>query len=153
MIRRPPRSTLFPYTTLFRSEARWRTTQRTGEFLARQLEDLKVKLEKSEERLQAYAAARGLMFTSEKENVAEERLRQLQQELSKAQAERVARQSRWEMAAHSPPEALPDVLDDVALREYQSKLTDLRREVAELTSAWTAEHPKVKRVEAQIGAL
>src|SRR2546422_5452766 len=27
MIRRPPRSTLFPYTTLFRS--RWRVTQRT----------------------------------------------------------------------------------------------------------------------------
>src|SRR3712207_8943524 len=24
MIRRPPRSTLFPYTTLFRSRARWR---------------------------------------------------------------------------------------------------------------------------------
>src|SRR2546427_11957196 len=24
MIRRPPRSTLFPYTTLFRSHARWR---------------------------------------------------------------------------------------------------------------------------------
>src|SRR5690242_20834096 len=25
MIRRPPRSTLFPYTTLFRSQRRWRT--------------------------------------------------------------------------------------------------------------------------------
>src|SRR5256885_9277802 len=25
MIRRPPRSTLFPYTTLFRSSIRWRT--------------------------------------------------------------------------------------------------------------------------------
>src|SRR5215216_6910517 len=28
MIRRPPRSTLFPYTTLFRSTARWRSTSR-----------------------------------------------------------------------------------------------------------------------------
>src|SRR5256885_9868396 len=27
MIRRPPRSTLFPYTTLFRSPAYWRTTK------------------------------------------------------------------------------------------------------------------------------
>src|ERR1035438_950603 len=26
MIRRPPRSTLFPYTTLFRSKVRWRST-------------------------------------------------------------------------------------------------------------------------------
>src|SRR5260221_3766782 len=30
MIRRPPRSTLFPYTTLFRSGKRFRAGQRTG---------------------------------------------------------------------------------------------------------------------------
>src|SRR5256885_11035994 len=29
MIRRPPRSTLFPYTTLFRSVLRWRGIQRS----------------------------------------------------------------------------------------------------------------------------
>src|SRR6266542_5819102 len=29
MIRRPPRSTLFPYTTLFRSAARWARRQRS----------------------------------------------------------------------------------------------------------------------------
>src|SRR3712207_7002142 len=33
MIRRPPRSTLFPYTTLFRSaELVWREARRNGEF-------------------------------------------------------------------------------------------------------------------------
>src|SRR6266436_9028405 len=38
MIRRPPRSTLFPYTTLFRSRApldRWRTNGRPGEHNSR----------------------------------------------------------------------------------------------------------------------
>src|SRR2546425_8305661 len=30
MIRRPPRSTLFPYTTLFRSGASWRRSARHG---------------------------------------------------------------------------------------------------------------------------
>src|SRR6266704_5407731 len=30
MIRRPPRSTLFPYTTLFRSSASWWTSWRAG---------------------------------------------------------------------------------------------------------------------------
>src|SRR3712207_8609269 len=32
MIRRPPRSTLFPYTTLFRSSGRWYYLQRSGGF-------------------------------------------------------------------------------------------------------------------------
>src|SRR2546422_1979112 len=34
MIRRPPRSTLFPYTTLFRSLVRGRGADQTGEYLA-----------------------------------------------------------------------------------------------------------------------
>src|SRR2546422_4877273 len=33
MIRRPPRSTLFPYTTLFRSEIRSDKTEASGEFV------------------------------------------------------------------------------------------------------------------------
>src|SRR5260221_10797412 len=35
MIRRPPRSTLFPYTTLFRSEATTRSSGRHGSSMAR----------------------------------------------------------------------------------------------------------------------
>src|SRR5256885_7991209 len=33
MIRRPPRSTLFPYTTLFRSQARMNSTRLSGKVL------------------------------------------------------------------------------------------------------------------------
>src|SRR5204863_8622972 len=70
-------------------ETRWKTTEHTGEWLTRQLQDLKIKLEKSEDQLQVYARATGLMFTGEKSSVAEERLRQVQQTLTTAQAERV----------------------------------------------------------------
>src|SRR3712207_8876409 len=37
MIRRPPRSTLFPYTTLFRSRAEWRTARLVGAAPGREL--------------------------------------------------------------------------------------------------------------------
>ena len=79
-------------------EARWKMTERTGVWLTRQLDDMRVKLERSEDALQRYAQQSGLMFTSEKNSVAEEKLRQLQAELSKAQSDRVARQSRYELA-------------------------------------------------------
>src|SRR2546430_9080848 len=41
MIRRPPRSTLFPYTTLFRSLRRvhWPSTGKRGQLMIRELED------------------------------------------------------------------------------------------------------------------
>ena len=124
------------------------------------MEDVRIKLEKSEDELQSYAHASGLLFTSEKVgsqliegNVAEEKLRQLQEELSKAHGDRVAKQSVYELVSSAPPESLPEVLDDKTLEDYQVKLTDLRRQLAELSSALTPAHPSVKKVQAQVATL
>ena len=131
-------------------EARWKSAQRSGEWLTRQLGELRVKLEKSEERLQSYARFSGLLFTSEKNSVAEEKLRQLQAELSKAQADRILTQSSFELARGTEPDALPDILDNGPLRGYQVRLTDLRRELAQLNSIFTPAHYKFRGVRAQI---
>jgi polysaccharide biosynthesis transport protein len=134
-------------------ESHWKATQQTGEWLTRQMEDVRIKLEKSEDELQSYAQASGLLFTSEKDNVAEDKLRELQDELSKAQADRVASQSKYELASTASPESLPEVLDDATLTEYQSKLTDLRRQLAELSTSLTAANPAVKKIQAQVTTL
>lgn len=134
-------------------ESHWKTTQQTGEWLTHQMEDVRIKLEKSEDELQSYANASGLLFTSEKDNVAEEKLRQLQEELSKAQANRVTSQSEYELVSKTSPESLPEVLDDATLKDYQIKLTDLRRQLAEIMSSLTPAHPAVKKVQAQVTTL
>ena len=134
-------------------EARWQQTQKTGEWLARQLDEMKVKLEKSEEMLQAYARRSGLLFTQEKASVSEEKLKQLQSGLSAATAERISKQSRWEMAETASPETLPDVLNDSTLREYSTKLTELRRQLAELKATYTASYPKVQKLEPQLATI
>jgi len=134
--------------------SRLQTNQRTGEWLELQLQELKVNLEKSEEKLQDYGRATGLMFTSEKDSsVAEERLHQLQADLSEAQADRVAKQSKYEVAKSAPVESLPQVLDDGTLRDLQSKLTELRSQLAELKVSLTPAHYRVQRLDAQIGEL
>jgi capsular exopolysaccharide synthesis family protein len=134
-------------------EARWMMTERTGEWLSNQLGDMRIKLEYSEAKLQEYARRSGLLYTSEDSNIAAERLQQLQQALSAAQADRVAKQSRYELATTSPSQTLPDVLDDSSLRAYQTSLTDLHRQAAELRTTYKSEHSKLRRVEAQIEAL
>lgn len=131
----------------------WKSAQHTGELLGKQLGELKSNLEKSEGELQKYAVASDLMFTDEKDNVAEEKLRQLQEELSKSQGERVARQSRFETATARPTETLPEVLDDPAIQSYQLRLAELRRQLAELNTALTPAHYKIQRIQAQISEV
>ncbi|MGJ5813091.1 polysaccharide biosynthesis tyrosine autokinase [Paludibaculum fermentans] len=131
-------------------DARWKMSQRTGEFLSKQIDEMRVKLERSEDALQEYARRNGLLFTDEKTNVTTDKLKQVQEALTKAQTDRVQKQSRWEMATTAPSDTLPDVLDDKTLQDYETKLTDLRRQKAEFEETFTADNPKVKRVEAQV---
>src|SRR5260370_8036515 len=106
-------------------EARWKTTGQTSQWLTRQIEEMRLKLQRSEDALQAYARQSGLMFTTEQVSVSEAELARLQQNLSAAKTERIARQSRYEMALASPADALPDVLNEASLRDDQAKLTHL----------------------------
>jgi succinoglycan biosynthesis transport protein ExoP len=133
-------------------EARWETGQLTTEWLTKNLKTIRTRLEKSEEQLFASAQKAGLMLT-DKENLAEEKLKRLQTELLSAQADRLLKQSRFELTTSGPLDALPQTIDDPSLRAYQSKLTDLRRELADLSSALTPAHPKVLRMKPQISEV
>jgi succinoglycan biosynthesis transport protein ExoP len=135
-------------------ENRWKSIQNTSQWLTRQLQDVKVNLERSDDALQAYARASGLTFLSGAENTtSEERLKQLQQELARAEADRVQAQSRYEQAAKAPADSLPEVVDNPTLREYQVQLTTLRRQLADLSSSFTSNYPKVVSLRSQIATL
>src|SRR5579863_918632 len=143
-------------------EGRLTTNERTGTWLSQQINDLKIQLEKSEDQMQSYASGVGLQLAGsrgegkdggDRENVADAKLRQLQTEMLTIQADRVTAQSKYELISSAPPESLPQVLDDAGLREYQSKLADLRRQLAELTASLTPANPKVQKVQAQISEL
>ena len=134
-------------------EVRWRSTQRTGEWLTRQLAAMKIKLEQSEAQLQAMAKASGLMPDSGKGSIEDAKLRQLEDELSKAQAARLDRQSKLKLASQSSAESLPEILDDPTIRDYTLKLTDLRRQFAELNSNLTPAHYRVKEIQDAILAM
>jgi len=121
--------------------------------LGSELEGLRNKLQISEQRLRDYAKQTGLLITDEKENLAEQKLRQVQEELSRAQAARVSKQALYEMTAGATPDALPQVLNDSTMREYQSKISELQRQYADQNVSLTAEHPSVQRLQAQLAEL
>lgn len=135
-------------------ESRWQMAQNTEHWLNQHLNELRTKLEQSEAALQDYSRANGLLFVSDdKESVARDRLRQLQEELSKAQSDRIERQSQMEMAASVPPDSVPQVLDDASLKDYQIRIADLERQLAEDRQIYTATNPKVLIIQSQITAL
>ncbi len=131
-------------------ESRIGATKQTGAWLDQQLGEARGKLEQSEAALQAYARKSNLVFTHEDGSVAEDRLRDLQAEYSKAEAERLARQAAYEAAQQGEADALTAALKDTALQEYRAKLTDLNRQMADLSTVYQPTNQKVKRLASQI---
>jgi polysaccharide biosynthesis transport protein len=137
-------------------EVRWDATQRASEWLSQQLVDLKGKLEKSEDKLQAYARENDLLFLeSDKgstENIVNERLRQLQDELTKAQAARYQKESLARLVQAGDAE-LPGTEENKLLQEVSYRLVELKREYAQLTTSFNADYPKVQQIQNQINEV
>jgi capsular exopolysaccharide synthesis family protein len=133
--------------------SRIQSSQKTSEWLAAQIEETKTKLHETEERLSDFIRSSGNLFVSPDATLDDAKLIQLRGELSRIQAERIAKQTRYELTTKNPPERLPQVLDDGGLRSYQQKINDLNREKAALETTFTSQHPKVKVLDAQITTL
>jgi capsular exopolysaccharide synthesis family protein len=135
-------------------EARMSVSQKTGEWLRREIDDARARLQTSEDALQSYARESGLIFTdAEETNVQTEKLQQVQQSLSNATADRIAKQARFELSKNSPPDALPDILGDEGLQEANSKLIDLRRQVASLSAVFNPGYTKLQEAQADLAAM
>jgi polysaccharide biosynthesis transport protein len=137
----------------YNMEAIWQSSQKTSDWLTRQLQDLRAKLEQSENQLQAYQKEAGIINVGTDQTIDDEGLKNIQKELAAAQADRISKQSNYEIAATTQADALPQVLDNGRLSDYQKQLADLRRKYAELSTVYTPQWPEAQKVQAQITDL
>ncbi len=138
-------------------EVRWEATQKASEWLSQQLLDLKAKLEKSEDNLQKYARENSLLFLEtdkgNAENMVNERLRQLQEELTKAQAARYEKESLYRLVQAGDYGSLPGVFENKLMQDLTVRLTELKREYAQLATTFNPDYPKVRQIQNQINEI
>jgi succinoglycan biosynthesis transport protein ExoP len=136
-----------------RSQSRMQSSQKTSEWLAAQVEETKSRLADTEQRLQEFVRASGNVFAGQENTLDDTKLNQLKMELAKSQADRIAKQSRYELAKKSPPESIGEVLDDEALQGYQTQIATLHQQRAALLTTLTPANDKVRKIDAQLTVL
>jgi succinoglycan biosynthesis transport protein ExoP len=98
------------------SHSRIQTAAKTSEWLAAQIEETKSRVQDAEEKLRDFVQASGNVFAGQDATLDDTKLAQIKGELAKIQSERIARQTRFELTEHNPPESLAEVLDNPTLR-------------------------------------
>ena len=132
-------------------------TRKLTKMLAEQVQEAKQDLEKSEAKMTKYARRNGLLYLETDkgttENVVNQRLRQLQSQLTQAQADRYQKQSLYSLVQKGDYSALPNVLQDKLLQDLTVQTTNLKSQYAQLSSTFTDSYPQVKQVKKQLAAV
>jgi capsular exopolysaccharide synthesis family protein len=135
-------------------EAHWQASQQASAWLSKQLDGMKIKLENSEDKLQQYAQANGLLFLAnsggQDENIVNQRLRQLQDELTKAQANLYQKESLYRLVKAGDYAALPGVFDNGMMQQLTVQLAGLEQQQAQLAPNFKPSYPKMREIESQI---
>lgn len=131
-------------------DSRRAAAQQIQDWLSPQLQEMRNKISRSEADLEGYTHSVGLQFTTGQESIEEGRLRLIQDELSKAQADRISKEAEYQTMTAGTSQMSEQT---PALQDYTSKLTDLRRQLADLESILQPQSYKVVRLRAQISQL
>lgn len=124
--------------------------QRTGQWLAAQVEETKSKLKEAEDKLQEYVRTSGNLFAGQEVTLADSTLRQFQSDMASAKSARIALESKYNSLFQASPEKAGQLLEDPSVRLMQSKLDALRQERTVLTMRFTPNHYKVQQLDTQI---
>ena len=127
--------------------------QKGRAFIEKQLGVTKAALEHSEEDLQAFARANQILTVDAKQNIEYRKLQDLNEGLTKAQHERMVKESLYNQVRNSDAATLSQITNNEVIARLTSELATHQAERARLVATFTPEYPDVRRLDAQIGAL
>jgi exopolysaccharide transport family protein len=150
-------------------KTRFESTMQASDWLSKQLVDLQMKVETSQEKLVNYQKEHEILGIDEKQNIITSKLDELNKELTAAESERMEKQSVYELVQSSDADAAAAAAisastnsstgssSSTLLEKLREQQADLKIQVAQLSTQFGPSYPKVaqlgsqlKEVEAQI---
>jgi len=134
-------------------ETRFVSTEQAKGWLTTQLQDLKGKVEKADEDLQAYGSKHDIISLDEKENVTMQRLAELNEALTKAESDRIAKEALYKQTKNSPIESLPAILENKLIADLKQTSIQLEGQYVRQLETFKPDLPEMVRLKKQMEIL
>lgn len=141
-------------------KTKFESTMQASDWLSKQLVDLQIKVETSQEKLVQFQKEHEILGTDEKSNIITSKLDELNRELTSAEGDRMQKQAVYEQVKSGDPLAAAAAIapggsgamsNTVSLMErLRGTQSDLRVKVAELSTQFGPSYPKVAELNNQI---
>ena len=138
--------------TEYNFHQKYDATREASGFMEQQLDELKAKVEKSQQAMVDYERKNLIVDIGDKQSVVEQRLAGLSQDLTAAQSERMQKQSIYELVNSSDSQAALATQDPL-LQSLDEKYSSLREEYVDAVGQYGPNFPKVKRLQDQLNEV
>ncbi len=127
-------------------------TRQASGWMEEQLDELKAKVEKSQQALVDYERRNEIVNISDKESIVEQRLSDLSRDLTNAQSDRVQKESLYELV-RSNESQVAFVAQNELLQRLEEKFADLKAQNVDALEQYGPKHPKVERLRSQVDEI
>ncbi len=140
-------------------KARFDSTMQASDWLKRQLVDLQMQVETSQEKLVRYQKEHEILGIDEKQNIITSKLDELNKALTSAESERMAKESLYRLVESGDPDVIASESGEGQtsvshlLDSLISKQADLRLQAAELNTQFGPSYPKLAQLNSQLKEL
>ena len=131
-------------------ENRFSLTKEAKDFLGARLAELREKVQQAEIKLNKFRQQHGVVSFEKGENIAVDRLVDLNKVLTKARADRIEAESLYQITRNKNTEHLANVLTNPLIQQIKGSLATLEAEKGRLLSIFTTEHPRIQEINQQI---
>src|SRR5579883_1339505 len=132
---------------------RYKATEGLSDFMERQLEELKAQMEKSSLALATFERELNVINPEEKTNIISARLLQLNEEYTKAQADRVKKEAAYNSIKDGTLAAAQVSTQGEALKKLTENLNDAQEKFAEIKNHYGINHPEYKKAQTRVSEL
>jgi polysaccharide biosynthesis transport protein len=131
---------------------RYDATRQASGFMEQQLEELRAKVEKSQQALVSYERQNSIVNVSDKQNVVEQRLSDLSRDLTAAESDLAQKESLYQMVQSNPAQ-IASLAQNEVLQKLQEKSADLKAEYVGALGQYGPNFPKVTRARDQVAQI
>lgn len=139
-------------------KTKFESTMQASDWLSKQLVDLQMKVETSQEKLVRYQKEHEILGTDEKQNIITEKLDELNREMTAAESDRMQKEAIYRQTQSTDPEVVAAaIIADASSGSSGSLLDKLREQqvslkiqVAELSTQFGPSYPKVTQFNNQL---
>src|ERR1700676_827039 len=142
-------------------KTRFESTMQASDWLSKQLVDLQIKVETSQEKLVKYQKEHEILGIDEKQNITTAKLDELNRELTSAESERMDKESVYRLvqagdsdsiaaAANVDGAARGSSANSALLEKLREQQADLKIQVAQLSTQFGPSYPKLAQLNSQL---